>query len=89
MGYSMLEYPITKERITMNIEDLIKEAKEIEEKSEFIVSWFAKKYKKTIRRVGHLKEDYKGNKLMCFWDPVINRYTTCINPVITYKKGLN
>ena len=80
----------------MNIEDLIKDVKQIEEQSEFIVSWFAKKYQKTIRRIGHLNkdgcrvwEDYKGNKLMCFWDPVINRYTTCINPVITYKKKHN
>ncbi len=40
----------------MNIEDLIKEVKEIEEQSEFIVSWFAKKYQKTIRRVGHLNK---------------------------------
>ena len=80
----------------MDIEQFFKFAKEIEEKSEFIVSWFAKKYQKTIRRVGHLNkegckvwDDYKGNKLMCFWDPVINRYTTCINPVITYKNKRN
>ena len=80
----------------MNIEDLIKEVKQIEEQSEFIVSWFAKKYQKTIRRIGTLNkdgcktwEDHKGNQLMCFWDPVINRYTTCINPVITYKRKVN
>ena len=80
----------------MTIEDLIKQAQEVEEKSDFIVSWFAKKYNKTIFRIGTLNkegcrtwEDYKGNKLMCFWDPVINRYTTCINPVITYKKARN
>ncbi len=80
----------------MDIEKLLKEVDELHEQSEFIVSWFAKKYKKTIRRVGHLNkescrtwEDYKGNKLMCFWDPIINRYTTCINPVITYKKARN
>ena len=80
----------------MDIEKLIKEVDELHEQSEFIVSWFAKKYKKTIRRVGTLNkegcrtwEDYKGNKLMCFWDPIINRYTTCINPVITYKKARN
>jgi hypothetical protein len=30
----------------MNIEDLIKEVKQIEEQSEFIVSWFAKKYQR-------------------------------------------
>ena len=80
----------------MKIENLIEQAKEVEEKSDFIVSWFAKKYKKTIRRVGHLNKegcrtwkDHKGNKLMCFWDVVIERYTTCINPMITYKKARN
>ena len=80
----------------MDIEKLLEEIDELHEQSEFIVSWFAKKYQKTIRRVGHLNkdgckvwEDYKGNKLMCFWDPVINRYTTCINPVITYKRKVN
>ena len=80
----------------MDIEKLLEEATKIEEQSEFVVSWFAKKYKKTIRRVGHLNkegcrtwEDYKVNKLLCFWDPIINRYTTCINPVITYKKARN
>ena len=80
----------------MNIDKLHQVAKDIEEKSEFIVSWHAKKYNKTIFRIGTLNkegcrvwEDYKGNKLMCFWDPVINRYTTCINPVITYKRKVN
>ena len=80
----------------MDIEQFNKFAKEIEEKSDIIVSWYAKKYNKTIRRIGTLNkegcrvwEDYKGNKLMCFWDPVIERYTTCINPVITYKKKPN
>jgi hypothetical protein len=80
----------------MDIEQFNKFAKEIEEKSDIIVSWYAKKYNKTIRRIGTLNkegcrvwEDYKGNKLMCFWDPVIERYTTCINPVITYKKRPN
>ena len=80
----------------MNIEDIIKKAQKIEDQSDFVVSWFAKKYNKTIFRIGTLNkegcrtwEDYKGNKLMCFWDPVINRYTTCINPVITYKRKVN
>ena len=80
----------------MDIKKLFKEVDEIHEQSEFVVSWFAKKYKKTIRRVGHLNkegcrtwEDYKGNKLMCFWDTVIKRYTTCINPMITYKRKVN
>ena len=80
----------------MNIEDLTKKADDILDQTEFSVSWYAKKYNKTIFRVGNLKkegcrtwEDYKGNKLMCFWDPVISRYTTCINPVITYKNKRN
>ena len=80
----------------MDIEKIIKEVKQIEEQSEFIVSWFAKKYQKTIRRIGHLNkdgcrvwEDTKGNKLICFWDVVINRYTTAINPMITYKNKRN
>ena len=79
----------------MNYDNLIKEVEEVQEKSDFIVSWFAKKYQKTIRRVGHLNKEgcrtweQNGNKYMCFWDVVIERYTTCINPMITYKKGLN
>ena len=79
----------------MNIEDLIKETKQIEEKSEFIVSWFAKKYKKTIRRVGHLNKEgcktweVNGKKYMTFWDTVIERYTTCIDPMITYKRKVS
>jgi len=80
----------------MDIEKLVKEVNQIEDKSDFIVSWYAKKYNKTIRRIGTLNkegcrtwEDYKGNKLMCFWDTVIKRYTTCINPVITYKRKVN
>ena len=80
----------------MDIEKLHQVAKDIEEKSDFVVSWYAKKYNKTIFRIGTLNkegcrtwEDYKGNKLMCFWDTVIKRYTTCINPVITYKRKVN
>ena len=79
----------------MDIEKIIKEVKQIEEQSEFIVSWFAKKYKKTIRRVGHLNKEgcrtweQGGKKYMCFWDTVLERYTTCIDPMITYKKAKN
>ena len=65
-------------------------------RTDFIVSWYAKKYNKVIFRIGNLNkegcrtwEDSKGNKLMCFWDVVIERYTTCINPMITYKKARN
>ena len=79
----------------MDIEKLLKEVDELHEQSEFIVSWFAKKYNKTIRRVGNLNKEgcrtweVDGKKYMCFWDTVLERYTTCINPVITYKKARN
>ena len=79
----------------MNIEDLEKKAKEIEAKSDFVVSWWAKKYKKTIRRIGNMSKsgcrtwEQGGKKYMTFWDTVIERYTTCINPMITYKKARN
>ena len=48
----------------MDIEKLIKEVDELHEQSEFIVSWFAKKYKKTIRRVGHLNKELSVIKLV-------------------------
>ena len=80
----------------MTNEEFYKIAKDVEAKSDFIISWFAKKYNKTIFRIGSMDkdgcrvwEDTKGNKLICFWDVVINRYTTAINPMITYKKARN
>ena len=71
------------------------EMKPIEVKTDFIVSWFAKKYNKTIFRVGNLNEDgcrvweTDGKKYMCFWDTALERYTTCINPEITYKRKVS
>jgi hypothetical protein len=50
---------------------------------------------KVIFRLGNMNHEgcdvweKDGNKYMCFWDPVIERYTTCINPMITYRRGLN
>ena len=79
----------------MNLKDLLKEVKEIEEKSDIIVSWYAKKYNKTIRRIGTLNKEgcrvweTDGKKYMCFWDTVLERYTTCINPMISWKKERN
>ena len=79
----------------MDIEKLLKEVDELHEQSEFIVSWFAKKYNKTIFRVGNMNQDgcrtweQGGKKYMCFWDTVLERYTTCINPIITYRKARN
>ena len=79
----------------MTLDEFIKRADEVEQKTDFAVSWFAKKYNKTIRRIGTLNKEgcrtweQGGNKYMCFWDVVIGRYTTCINPVITYKNKPN
>ena len=68
---------------------------EVEPKTDFCVSWFAKKYNKTIFRVGNMRKEgcrvweSNGKKYMCFWDTVLERYTTCINPMITYKRAVN
>ena len=79
----------------MNIEYLKKEADKILNETDFAVSWFAKKYNKTIFRVGNMSKDgcrtwvQDGKKYMCFWDTVLERYTTCIDPIITYRKARN
>jgi len=79
----------------MNIEDIMKKAQKIEDQSDFVVSWKALKYNKTIFRIGTLNKEgcrtweQSGKKYMTFWDTVIERYTTCINPMITYKNKRN
>ena len=79
----------------MTDEEFYKIAKDIEAKSDFIISWFAKKYNKTIFRIGSMDKEgcrtweQGGKKYICFWDVVINRYTTAIDPMITYKKARN
>jgi len=61
-------------------------------RTDFVVSWYAKKYNKVIFRAGNMNHEgcdvweRDGKKYMCFWDPVIERYTTCIDPMITYKR---
>tara|TARA_B100001248_G_scaffold235687_1_gene198587 strand:- start:233 stop:481 length:249 start_codon:yes stop_codon:yes gene_type:complete len=76
-------------------EEIKQKIDDLHNKSEFVVSWFAKKYKKTIFRLGTLNKEgcrtweKGGKKYMCFWDVVIERYTTCIDPMITYKKVRN
>ena len=63
--------------------------------TDFVVSWHAKKYNKVIFRVGNMNQEgcdvweKDGKKYMCFWDTVLERYTTCIDPMITYKRGIN
>ena len=79
----------------MTLEEFEKIAKVIEAKSDFIISWWAKKYNKTIFRIGSMDKEgcrtweQDGKKYICFWDVVINRYTTAIDPMITYKKARN
>ena len=79
----------------MTLEEFEKIAKDIEVKSDFIISCWAKKYNKTIFRIGSMDKDgcrtweQGGKKYICFWDVVINRYTTAIDPMITYKKARN
>ena len=75
--------------------EIIQKIEDLHNKSEFVVSWFAKKYNKTIFRLVTLNKDgcrtweQGGKKYMCFWDVVIERYTTCIDPMITYKNERN
>ena len=77
------------------IEELIERVKSAELKTDFVISWFAKKYNKTIFRAGNMSHigckvwERNGDKYICFFDPIIERYTTAINPVITYKRKVN
>ena len=79
----------------MTLDEFLKIAKDIDAKSDFIISWGAKKYNKTIFRIGSMDKEgcrtweQDGKKYICFWDVVINRYTTAIDPMITYKKARN
>ena len=76
-------------------EEIKQKIDDLHNKSEFVVSWFAKKYGKTIFRLGTLNKEgcrtweQGGKKYMCFWDTVLERYTTCIYPIITYRKARN
>ena len=76
-------------------EEIKQKIDDLHNKSEFVVSWFAKKYGKTIFRLRTLNKEgcrtweQGGKKYMCFWDVVIESYTTCIDPMITYKNERN
>ena len=69
--------------------------KDILNRTDFVVSWHAKKYNKVIFRVGNLNKigcrtwEQDGKKYMCFWDTALERYTTCIDPMITYKRKVS
>ena len=79
----------------MTLDEFVKRSDEVEAKTDFIVSWFAKKYNKTIFRVGNMNQEgcrtweVDGKKYMCFWDTVLERYTTYIDPIISWKKARN
>ena len=81
----------------ININKLMEEVKELEHKTDFVISWFAKKYNKVIFRPGNLNEvgcrtwthATNGDKYLCFYDTLKDRYTTAINPMITFKKKVN
>ena len=89
----ILYYPLYNERQKMN--SLYEDGAKIQEKTDFVVSWYAKKYNKVIFRVGNLNKEgcrtweQDGKKYMCFWDTVLERYTTCIDPMITYKRKVS
>ena len=78
-----------------DINEIINEAKNILTKTDFMISWFAKKYNKTIFRPGNMSHvgcrtwERNGDKYICFYDPMKDRYTTAINPVITYKRKVS
>ena len=78
-----------------DINEIINEAKDILTKTDFMISWFAKKYNKTIFRPGNMNRvgcrtwEQNGDKYICFYDPMKDRYTTTINPVITYKRKVS
>ena len=82
---------------TNKIKELVERVKSAEHKTDFVISWFAKKYGKTIFRAGNLNQvgcrtwthATNGDKYLCFFDPIRERYTTAINPVITYKRKVN
>ena len=93
---SWIIYDVNMKDIDTNkIEELVGKVKSAEHKTDFVISWFAKKYNKTIFRAGHLNKigcrawERNGDKYICFFDPIINRYTTAINPKITYKRKVN
>ena len=84
-----------KDIYTNKINEIVEDVKDILTRTDFMISWYAKKYNKTIFRAGNMNKvgcktwEQNGDKYICFFDPVIERYTTAINPVITYKRKVN
>ena len=65
------------------------------EQNRFCCIVVCEEYNKVIFRVGNLNKEgcrtweQDGKKYMCFWDTVLERYTTCIDPMITYKRKVS
>ena len=84
-----------KDIYTNKINEIVEDVKDILTRTDFMISWYAKKYNKTIFRAGNMNKvgckvwEKNGDKYICFFDPTIERYTTAINPVITYKRKVN
>ena len=78
-----------------DINKIVEDVKGILTRTDFMISWFAKKYNKTIFRPGNMNRvgcrtwEQNGDKYICFYDPMKDRYTTAINPVITYKRKVS
>ena len=78
-----------------DIDKIVEDVKGILTRTDFMISWFAKKYNKTIFRPGNMNRvgcrtwEQNGDKYICFFDTLRDRYTTAINPVITYKRKVN
>ena len=78
-----------------DIDKIVEDVKGILTRTDFMISWYAKKYNKTIFRPGNMNRvgcrtwEQNGDKYICFYDPMKDRYTTAINPVITYKRKVN
>ena len=46
-------------------------------------------YKKEVLPHTDFAVSWFAKKYMCFWDTVLERYTTCIDPMITYKRKVS
>jgi hypothetical protein len=70
---------MSKAKLIEELKDVIN-IQQLEAKTDFVVSWYAKKYNKIIWRVGNLNKEgcrvweSDGKKYMCFWDTVLERY---------------
>ena len=73
------------------IKELIERVKSAEHKTDFVISWFAKKYNKTIFRAGHLNKvgcrtwERNGDKYICFFDGWINSIITIQTYILRFS----